>query len=182
MIGDWKHGSSGHASYVNWIKTKAVKVNKGATVYDAFVKALGEAGLAYKCTSAGYVSSINAPDVFGGYELAEFHNGQGSGWKYMVNEKYPDIGLKACKIYEGDQIIWRYIDEYRDNFDNDEKWKEARDEEPSVIFNRLKAEAKAELRSYANLEKLDKELKVKVEKILNEANGRIDGAKKISLC
>ena len=25
LIGDWKHGSSGHASYVNWIKTKAVK-------------------------------------------------------------------------------------------------------------------------------------------------------------
>ena len=177
LIGDWKHGSSGHTSYVNWIKTRSVKVNKGATVYDAFVKALGEAGLAYQCTGTGYIPAINAPAVFGGYELAEFHNGQGSGWKYMVNGKYPDVGLKGCKIYDGDQIIWRYIDEYRDDFDNDEKWKEAKDEDPSVIFSRMKSEAKAELRSYANLDKLDKEVKAKVEKLLGEANVKIDGAK-----
>lgn len=156
LIGDWKHGKDGeHTKYVNWFKTKEYTVEKDSTVYDVFVLAMREAGLETDGEDSNYVRTVTSPAVFGSYELSEFDNGSASGWKYMVNENYPGVGLKNCRLSDGDSVIWRYIDKYTDSNDDLEKWKEAEDLEPAEIFENMRAAAKEEIAVYLNKEEYE---------------------------
>ncbi len=111
------------SEYVTWIKTKKYKLNKDATVYDLFVKALDNAGLSYDGAEKNYVESIDAPDVCGGYELAEYTNGTYSGWMYTVNGSHPNRGLKDWTLEDNDSVVWHYVNDFRyevaDWIDND---------------------------------------------------------------
>ncbi len=132
LIGDTLHNSaSGHNGYVNWIRTMSVTVPEDATVYDAFAKALSQKGLRFEESLSGYIGGIQAPAALGGYWLREFDNGPTSGWKYMVNGSYPDVGLRYYRLQNGDSVIWRYVDDYTDPADNSTKWQEAADVDPS---------------------------------------------------
>jgi len=101
------------ADYVTWIATKSYSMNEGETVYDLFVKAIGDAGLKAVGTDKNYVKSITAPKVLGGYVLGEFDNGQYSGWMYAINGKHPGYGLKEQVLKAGDVVIWHYVNDYR---------------------------------------------------------------------
>lgn len=129
LVGDNKHGDGidGHTKYVNWIQTCDVVVPKGATVFDAFQIALKNHGMDYKEGQWSYISAIKAPSVLGGYWLSEFDNGPNSGWKYLVNGEYPGVGLRYYWLKNGDNIVWRYVDDYTDHEDNTSKWEEAED-------------------------------------------------------
>ena len=195
LIGDWKHGKDGeHTKYVNWFKTKTYIVDKNAKVYDVFVLAMKDAGMETDGEDFNYVKMVTAPAVFGSYELSEFDNGRNSGWKYMVNEEYPGVGLKDYRLTDGDSIIWRYVDNYADSYDNIDKWKEAEDLEPAEIFESIRTGAKEEIAVYLNAEdyetaqqeaaagivadtqkKLDEaENTVSIENILKEAKKNLD--------
>ncbi|TEB16746.1 Endo-1,4-beta-xylanase A precursor [Pelotomaculum sp. FP] len=135
LIGDSCHGDAGaHVKYVTWIATRQVTVNKGATVYDVFTKALNEAGLQYVGAESNYVSSIEAPAAYGGYWLSEFSNGPNSGWMYTVNGIHPNVGLEYYTLSQGDKIIWHYVDDYKVeapwNGTPSYKWLEAEDVNP----------------------------------------------------
>ncbi len=132
LIGDNKHeGADTHEKYINWIKTMNITVPDGSTVYDVFVEALSQKGLNFEEGQYSYISSIQAPAVLGGFWLAEFDNGSSSGWKYLVNGRYPNVGLRYYWPKNGDVIIWRYVDDYTDNKDNSNKWQEAEDIDPN---------------------------------------------------
>ena len=103
---------TGDSEYQNWIKTKSYKLDKNATVYDLFTKALDDAGLSYKGAEENYVKSITAPSVYGGYQLSEFTNGPRSGWMYTLNGKHPNLGLCEQKLKDGDKVIWHYVNDY----------------------------------------------------------------------
>ena len=143
------------SEYVNWIKTKSYTMNKGDTMYDLFVKALADAGLAHKGADRNYVTSITAPLSLGGYELSEMTNGQRSGWMYTVgktdakeDQKHPSRGLLQYDLQDGDVVIWHYVNDYayevEDWFDDSEypsqatddtfysRWLEAPDVTPTV--------------------------------------------------
>ena len=47
-----------------------------------------------------------------GVRLGEFTNGQLSGWMYTVNGEHPNQGLNAWTVYDKDEIIWHYTDDY----------------------------------------------------------------------
>ena len=86
LIGDFPESYTGkHLGYVTWIETETYTVKKGSTVYDVFTEALQDAGLTSTGAASGYVRSITAPSILGGYTLSEFDNGAGSGWMFTVN-------------------------------------------------------------------------------------------------
>lgn len=114
LIGDTYHeeGVVDHGEYVTWIPTTLYTVEPGATVCDVFLLAMEEYGLKQKGATGGYVEAIRAPATLGEYWLYEFDNGPNSGWMYTVNGVHSGVGLTACVLQAGDQIVWHYVDDY----------------------------------------------------------------------
>ena len=92
-----------------WLPKTAVTVAEGSYVYHAFVKALDNAGFSYVGAKKGYVSEITNANR---ETLAEFDMGRNSGWMYKVNGKLPTVGLTEWPIYNGDNILWYYTEDW----------------------------------------------------------------------
>lgn len=105
------HDNKG-ADYVTWIATKTYRMDKGAKVYDLFMRALDEAGIQAQGQNNNYVSAIYAPGVLGGYRLAEFTNGNGSGWMYTINGAHSNLGLQQQLLSNGDKVVWHYVNDW----------------------------------------------------------------------
>lgn len=131
LIGDFQHETSGdeHMEYVTWIETKKYAVNKDATVKDLLQQALAQAELDETGADDGYVSSVLAPEVLGGYWLSEMDNGANSGWMYTVNGEHPDDALDEFELEDGDRVIWHYVDDYTTDVDS-KPWLKAADISP----------------------------------------------------
>lgn len=113
LIGDFPESYTGkHLGYVTWIETETYTVKKGSTVYDVFAEALQDAGLTSTGAASGYVRSITAPSILGGYTLSEFDNGAGSGWMFTVNGTHGNYALDEHVLQNGDRIVWHYVDNY----------------------------------------------------------------------
>lgn len=97
-----------------WISRKKVNIAKDSTVYDAFTKTLDNLGFNYNGASSNYVTSITHPD---GTTLSEFSNGINSGWLYKVNNILPKVGLKDCTLENGDNIVYYYTQDWRNDSD-----------------------------------------------------------------
>ena len=110
---DLENGGYNGSEYVTWIPTRMYSMNEGDTVYDLFVKAIGDAGLTAVGANQNYVKSIKAPAVLGGFTLGEFTNGKYSGWMYTINGRHMGYGLKEQIITDGDTVIWHYVNDYR---------------------------------------------------------------------
>ncbi len=84
-----------------WIaSTKYENQPETATAFDVFKQALKENGYTYKAKGS-YVQSITTPD---GDTLAEFDEGQYSGWMYRVNGKLPNMAMSGYGLKDGDTI------------------------------------------------------------------------------
>lgn len=139
IIGDSAHSDpTEHGTYVNWYKTTKFTLSEGSTVYDLFMKAMDSSDLEEKGAAKNYVKSIKAPKGYGGHWLGEFDNGKNSGWMYLVNGTYPDVGLKEKKLSDGDEVIWHYVDDYTIERDKG-KWKEASDNNPPTKDTTVKS-------------------------------------------
>lgn len=94
-----------------WITTTNVTVPEGSTVLTVFEKVLGEKGFEYvNRPDNSYISSItNDANV----TLAEKNNTLYSGWMYLVNDEYANVGLNAKQVKNGDRIVWHFTDDYR---------------------------------------------------------------------
>ena len=107
-------------NYVTWIPTTSYTLEKGSNVYDLWTTATA----AYSIRSVGaennYVETVYAPS---GYALSEFTNGPRSGWMYTINGRHPGFGLCEQELYDGDVVIWHYVNDYsyevEDWFGND---------------------------------------------------------------
>ena len=99
-------------NYVTWIPTTDYDLDEGATVYDLWIKATGDAGIRSVGADKNYVSTVYAPDSLGGYALSEFTNGKRSGWMYTINGRHPGYGLKEQELHDGDVVIWHYVNDY----------------------------------------------------------------------
>ncbi|MDR2108581.1 MAG: DUF4430 domain-containing protein [Coriobacteriales bacterium] len=128
LIGDTAHELTDAPQYADWIAEREVTL-KGAgsfKVYDAFVKAVADAGLSQVGAEGNYVSSISKE----GTVLSEFGNGSPtSGWKYLVNGVYASEGLKDKVIQNGDSITWHYVNDYPAE---DAAWRAALPEVPRL--------------------------------------------------
>lgn len=178
LIGDRKHNDKNkHTGYVNWIKTSSYTVSKDAKVYDVFKKAMKDSGLKNTVIDSSYVSMIESPEVFGSYMLSEGDNGLNSVWKYMINGEYSNIGLNECKLSDGDVIILRYVDDCTNESDMNEVWKKVEDLEPSEVFEKIRDNAKEELKKYVDMEEYEKEQQKSIESILDKVMKKLDTVK-----
>lgn len=85
-----------------------VSVKDGATVLD-LIKAADEKSesLTVKTVDSyygPYVSEINGEKekTFGGFD----------GWNFLLNGESPDFGVSACKVSDGDSVVFYYGDTY----------------------------------------------------------------------
>ena len=134
LIGDFPESYTGkHLGYVTWIETETYTVKKGSTVYDVFTEALQDAGLTSTGAASGYVRSITAPSILGGYTLSEFDNGAGSGWMFTVNGTHGNYALNEHVLKDSDRIVWHYVDNYAAEKST---WLEAADISPAEYARR----------------------------------------------
>ena len=108
---DLADGDYHGAEYVTWIPTTGYTVDKNATVADLFIEATNAAGIQSVGADRGYVSTVYAPDVLGGYALSQFTNGQKSGWMYTKNGAHTNA-INTETMENGDVIIFHYVDDY----------------------------------------------------------------------
>ena len=109
-----KDGNYKGSNYVTWVPTESCTLSVGSTVADLLRKELGKAGLTSVISGGkyGYVSSVYAPKVCGGYKLSENTNGKRSGWMFTVNGKHPGGSMDDVKLEDGDKVVWHYVDDY----------------------------------------------------------------------
>lgn len=113
LYGDSKHGNTdtphtyqkGKEKLETWIGGVMYTIPKESTVLDVLEKAFDDHEMPYTNADGNYISRING--------LAEFDNGPFSGWIYMINGKYPNKGVAAQTLQDGDAIIFHYTDDYR---------------------------------------------------------------------
>lgn len=112
LYGDSKHGANGtehtyqktKSSLETWIAPASYTVAEGSTALDVFERALRSAGLTWVNDGGNYISEING--------LAQFDNGQLSGWMYSINGSHPDYGIAEQGVRSGDKIVFHYTDNY----------------------------------------------------------------------
>lgn len=83
--------------------TTTVEIKEGDNVYDVLAKVVRDNGIHMEYTGAGsaiYIQGIN--------NLYEFDCGKYSGWMYEVNGTYPNYGVGAYKLKDGDKITFNY--------------------------------------------------------------------------
>lgn len=91
-----------------WL-SKSVKLNKGSTVYHAFIAALGGSGISQVGAANGYVRSMTKDGVTYG----EFTSGPNSGWLYKVNGSLPSVPLTQKAVNNGDYVLWYYTTDWK---------------------------------------------------------------------
>ena len=94
----------------SWIGKRTVMIQSDARIYHLFTKVLSEAGYGYEGADIGYISSVTTPS---GTKLSEFQYGVNSGWIYSLNGDIPTIGMLDCRLYDGDEVVWYYTGNYK---------------------------------------------------------------------
>ena len=171
LIGDFRHdnGVKDHDEYVTWIETTEYQIKLGDTVYDVFTKALLDHGLSQRGAADGYVRSVKAPSILGGYWLSEFDNGPNAGWLYSVNgDSEHGLGMKEYILETGDEIIWYYSDDYVEEAKPSsryyQRWLEADDISPETYVKRhldkiVTIEGKGEVEPKLNMSHIGNDVK-----------------------
>ena len=135
LLGDSAHGDSGdkHTLADNnletWIDTTKVTVSNNATVLDVILAVVGDR-FDIKNESGNYIQAITPKD---GTELAEFTNGNLSGWMYTLNGVHPNLGVAQQYLNEGDVIVFHYTDDYAKEYEADNNKKKTAEEVVALI-------------------------------------------------
>ncbi|MDR1028720.1 MAG: DUF4430 domain-containing protein, partial [Clostridiales Family XIII bacterium] len=115
-----KRPSSGYITEPNplgdIISSLDVPYKEGDTMEDVTVRALTALGLASEMDGnaeyqSAYLSSIGEFYLPGGkyvQTLAEFSNGEGSGWMITLNGWFIDRGISSFTVADGDSVRWQY--------------------------------------------------------------------------
>ena len=129
LLGDSVHGSAKEdqehtlrkGNLDTWIAAKDYTIDGNANVLELLKEVLSQNGMSCRTLrDETYIAGITKD----GQELAEFSNGQNSGWMYTLNGIHPDLGVKEQYLEDGDEIIFHYTDDYTLEHDHvwDSKW------------------------------------------------------------
>lgn len=88
-----------------------VAVRDGDSVFTALKTAADD-----NCISLGYTGSKGSVYVGGINGLYEKQCGRYSGWKYSVNNVYPNVGCGGYSLSDGDSILFGYVDSLTDTY------------------------------------------------------------------
>lgn len=129
LLGDSVHGSAKEdqehtlrkGNLDTWIAAKDYTIDGNANVLELLKEVLSKNGMSCRTLrDETYIAGITKD----GQELAEFSNGQNSGWMYTLNGIHPDLGVKEQYLEDGDEIVFHYTDDYTLEHDHvwDSKW------------------------------------------------------------
>jgi len=85
------------------LSATSVEINDGEKVLDAFYRITDAKGIQRSVRGGGSGAYIE-----GIANVYEFDRGQGSGWMYRINGVFPDRGVGAVPIQNGDRIEFLY--------------------------------------------------------------------------
>ncbi len=91
------------------IKKSSYNISGNSYVCDLFTKVLDMKGYTYEGAENGYISSITSNN---GITLSEFQKGANSGFMYKLNGENVELGIKDCKLSDGDYVYWYYTNDY----------------------------------------------------------------------
>ena len=129
LLGDSVHNSDTdgtcHTLYNHnletWIKKTDYKMDGNANVLAVLKNAFAENNMTYRSAKEeNYIAGITRA---GEPELAEFTNGDYSGWMYTLNGFHSDLGVKEQYLEDGDEIVFHYTDDYRK--EHEHEWSES---------------------------------------------------------
>lgn len=129
LLGDSVHNSDTdgtcHTLYNDnletWIKKTDYKMDGNANVLAVLKTAFAENNMTYRSAKEeNYIAGITRA---GEPELAEFTNGDYSGWMYTLNGFHSDLGVKEQYLEDGDEIVFHYTDDYRK--EHEHEWSES---------------------------------------------------------
>ena len=129
LLGDSVHNSDTdgtcHTLYNDnletWIKKTDYKMDGNANVLAVLKTAFAENNMTYRSAKEeNYIAGITRA---GEPELAEFTNGDYSGWMYTLNGIHSDLGVKEQYLEDGDEIVFHYTDDYRK--EHEHEWSES---------------------------------------------------------
>lgn len=112
LVGDDVHGANPHKAFYKWIdgyKTSYTEADQ-KTALNLIDDAFNEYGF-QRTGSNSYLTGVITPD---GVTLAQFMNGSGSGWMYMVNGKIPNFGMFGYKLSDGDEVKLYYVHSHQE--------------------------------------------------------------------
>lgn len=129
LLGDSVHNSDTDGTYhtlyngnlETWIKKTDYKIDGNANVLAVLKTAFAENNMTYRSAKEeNYIAGITRA---GEPELAEFTNGDYSGWMYTLNGFHSDLGVKEQYLEDGDEIVFHYTDDYRK--EHEHEWSES---------------------------------------------------------
>lgn len=101
-----------------WIQETSVDTDSNATVLDVLEKCLQTISLNIAIQKA--TTLISSPKM--GRSLESLTNGKNSGWMYTLNGIHSDLGVSEQFLTDGDEIVFHYTDDYKQ--EHDHKWVE----------------------------------------------------------
>ncbi len=113
--------------------SKSITVDKGASVYDVFVKAMRAAEVSYTFNN-GYVKTIAG--------LSEGDRGVNSGWMYKVNDNHAQVGISSYYVQAGDEIVFHFTTDYTREEDG-QKWPSGSSNDANLADNNAQSEEKS---------------------------------------
>ena len=114
LLGDKPHGDSGTThtlaenNLTTWVEKTAYSVSNNATVLDVITEAFEENNISMVNESGNYISSV----TYDGVTLAEFTNGNLSGWMYTLNGIHTSNDVSEQYLNDKDEIVFHYTDNY----------------------------------------------------------------------
>jgi len=98
-----------------WYETEQTFNAESLTAEQVFRVVMGEAGIAWRGNSQNqygslYVSGIQNPRT--GEWMEEFSTTPNSGWMYTVNGIHPSVGLSDWTLYDGDEFVVHFTDDF----------------------------------------------------------------------
>ena len=98
-----------------WYSATKTFEAKSMTAEEVFRAIMDEAGIEWKGSSKNqynslYVSGVKSPLT--GEWMEEFTTTPNSGWMYTVNGVHPNVGLSSFTLYDGDEFVVHFTDDY----------------------------------------------------------------------
>ena len=113
LLGDKPHDSGtthtlAENNLTTWVEKTAYSVSNNATVLDVITEAFVKNNISMVNESGNYISSV----TYDGVTLAEFTNGNLSGWMYTLNGIHTSNGVSEQYLNDKDEIVFHYTDNY----------------------------------------------------------------------
>lgn len=99
-----------------WLAPAVYEVGPNATVRELLEQVMAAKGMTWENPSGNYIETV----TYGNTTIGQFTNGPDSGWMYFYNGIVSLNGVAQQFLEDGDEIVFRYTDDYNREKGNSE--------------------------------------------------------------